>query len=88
MGRPDLKWLQVFGFPMSVFVAGFFGHQKANAQAADTGLSITIVCIDIDSLMYRQLQQTLDLSTKSRNCQRDGLKRHKLTGVYETDETH
>jgi len=69
-------------------VVGFFEHQKANAQAADSGLSSTIACIGIDSLTYWQLQQTLNLSAKFRNCQRGGFTRHKLPGVFGTDETH
>jgi len=78
--------LQVFGLAIFVATLGILESEKGFAQAPELELHITIVCVDINSATYEQLQIHLDSLAEARNCQRGGLSRHELTGVFETQE--
>lgn len=78
--------LQMLGFAISVFIAGIIEVQNANAQDRGHELSVTIVCVDIDSATYQEMQENLESVAQARKCQRGGLPRHELTGVFGISE--
>lgn len=86
MSRPELTRLRVLGFTISVCIAGLFELQNTNAQDRNAELSVTIVCVDIESSTYQEMQENLESVAQARNCQRGGLPRHELTGVFGTSE--
>lgn len=86
MSRAGFTRLQAFGLALSVLVVAFVKSQHATAQISESELNITLACIDIESSTYEQFQQNLDSLAKARNCQRGGLPRHELTGVFGTAE--
>ncbi len=86
MSWSGLTWLQIFGLAIPVSTAAIFESENAHAASPEPELSITIVCVDIDSSTYQELQENLESVAQARNCQRGGLSRLELTGVFGTSE--